>query len=117
MTNMFTKKENIEDKKEKARKLLEDYIQGKDFSYYSMEYSVKYTYCLNDRAIEDSINTSTEESNGVFKITRKMQISDVFMEIDDKQEKLKRIFNLGKELQELRKLKSSVDNIKSYIKE
>lgn len=112
-----SKKENIEDKKKKAQKLLEDYIQGKYFTYYSMEYPVRYNYYLHDRVIEENRNLSTEESNGVFKITRKMQINDVFIENDDKQDNLKRIFDLGKELQELRKLKSSINNIKSYIKD
>lgn len=57
-------------------------------------------------------------SNGITKLTRRMELSDLFKtELDNRQLSFKNIYEQGKELKELRDLKSNLDKIKSYIKE
>lgn len=102
---------NLTNLPEKLKKELELYIKDKFIASYRRHLPGEYVHPYQ--------MIPTEVSITINKYVRPMLIDDLFQSFDDPEEQknLQKIFELEKELIELRKLKDSINNIKSIFKE
>lgn len=104
---------------DKLKKQLNELVEGKLIAVYSER--PKHISCTVNTVYygTHSIQPVTDETKSVIKTTRQMTVYDIFDNRDYKahedQKRLELIFNLEKEIEQLNKLKNSIDNIKSFI--
>lgn len=94
---------------------LQELVKGK-----YVEYFVEMSYLSTSRqdagVIYSGINAIIDQTASVKKLQRKMRVEDLFNKLDDKEQiKLRYLYTLEKESEELRKLKASMEHLKSVF--
>ena len=100
---------------DKIMKQLKEFVADKIVVCYEKKYQVSHYNPIY--AAYQQVQELHNSSLSVIKITRPMRVEDIFNNDNkEEQDQLEQLFNLEKEVEQLRQLKASIDNIKNVLK-
>ena len=101
---------------EKLMKQLQELVAGKFVTFYEIKEQRHNSFLSPIYTSYQQVQEMQDSSASVTKRIRLMEVKELFVKPYDKeQSRLELLYNLEKEVEELRKLKESVANIKSVI--